>query len=224
MKGKLIAIEGLDGSGKATQSDLLYQALKAKTPKVKKISFPDYGSDSSAPVRMYLNGELGCQPDEVNAYAASSFYAIDRYVSYKKDWGKFLESGGTVIADRYTTSNAIHQCSKLPEEQWDGFLEWLFNYEYNLLGLPEPSLTIYLRVDPEISQGLLINQYEGDEGKRDIHERDEEYLNRSQTSAEYCAEKFGWKIIECCCDGKMKNIEEIHELILKTIEGTEARK
>ena len=135
-KGKLIVLEGLDGSGKATQAKLLAKHLAAQGVPVQKITFPDYASDSSALVKMYLAGQFGQHPDDVNAYAASSFYAVDRYASYKTSWGSFYEQGGVIIADRYTTSNAVHQCSKLPQEQWEEYLHWLFDYEFRLLGLP----------------------------------------------------------------------------------------
>ena len=137
-KGRLLVIEGLDGSGKATQAKLLAAHLAESGCKVMEITFPDYESDSSALVKMYLSGQFGEKPDDVNPYAASSFYAVDRYASYKTKWGSFYETGGIVIADRYTTSNAVHQCSKLPPEQWDDFLRWAFDYEYRLLGLPAP--------------------------------------------------------------------------------------
>ncbi len=151
-KGKLIVLEGLDGSGKATQAKLLAEHLAAQGVPVQKITFPDYASDSSALVKMYLSGEFGQHPDDVNAYAASSFYAVDRYASYKTSWGSFYEQGGVIIADRYTTSNAVHQCSKLPQEQWEEYLHWLFDYEFRLLGLPAPDRVIYLQVDPAVSQ------------------------------------------------------------------------
>lgn len=215
MDGKLIVIEGLDGSGKATQAELLYKRLCDGGCSVKKVSFPNYESASSSLVKMYLNGEFGSHPDDVNAYAASSFYAVDRYASYKKEWKVFLDSGGTVIADRYTTSNAIHQCSKLPREQWDGYLNWLFDYEYKLLRIPEPTLTFYLHVDPEVSQQLMSKRYDGDEQKKDIHEKDLDYLKRSQDAASYCVDKLGWVLIECCRDGVLRSVEEIHSDIMK---------
>ena len=137
-RGRLLVLEGLDGSGKATQARLLAAALAAEGRAVQEITFPDYGSDSSALVRMYLSGRFGSRPDDVNAYAASSFFAVDRFASFKTDWGAFYEQGGILIADRYTTSNAVHQCSKLPPEQWESFLDWLFDYEFHLLGLPAP--------------------------------------------------------------------------------------
>lgn len=217
MDGKLIVIEGLDGSGKATQAELLYKELCDRGIWVRKVSFPDYASASSSLVKMYLNGEFGTHPDDVNAYAASSFYAVDRYASYKKNWKEFMDSGGIVIADRYTTSNAVHQCSKLPKEDWDKYLKWLFDYEYKLLGIPEPTLTFYLHVDPEVSQQLMNKRYQGDERKKDIHEKDLDYLKRSQDAASYCVEKLGWIVIEGCRDGTIKSIDEIHEELVKTI-------
>lgn len=217
MDGKLIVIEGLDGSGKATQAKLLYDALRSQGRNVREVSFPDYASDSSALIKMYLNGEFGTDPGNVNAYAASSFFAVDRFASYKKDWGAFYQAGGVVIADRYTTSNAIHQCSKLPEEQWDSYLDWLFDFEYRLLGIPAPDLVLYLKVDPSVSQKLMTGRYHGDESKKDIHESNLAYLDRSRKAAEYCADRLGWKTILCSRDGAMRSIEEIHGEILSVI-------
>ncbi len=217
MSGKLIVIEGLDGSGKATQSELLYETFLEKDLPVRKISFPDYESDSSALVKMYLNGDFGSDPGDVNAYAASSFYAVDRYASYHMNWKDFLDGGGTVIADRYTSSNAIYQCSKLPKEQWDAFIDWLADFEFHLLGIPRPDVTIYLRVDPEISQKLLTERYQGDEQKKDIHESEIDYLKKAQEAAMYCAGVLGWKIIKCCRDGAMRSVEDIHKEILQVI-------
>ena len=209
MSGKLIVIEGLDGSGKATQSKLLTEELGRAGYAVKAVSFPDYASDSSALVKMYLAGEFGREPGDVNAYAASSFYAVDRYASFKKDWGGFYEAGGVVIADRYATSNAIHQCAKLPETEWDTYLAWLFHFEYDLLGIPAPDRVIYLQADPEVSQQLLKERYQGDETRKDIHESNVAYLRRSRLAAEYCAEKLKWKTIHCTADGTMRRVEEI---------------
>jgi len=213
MKGKLIVIEGLDGSGKATQTARLFDTLKNKGVNVRKVSFPNYESDSSAPLRMYLRGDFGTSPDSVNPYAASSFFAVDRFAGYKSDWGGLYDGGGTILADRYTTSNAIHQCSKLPEEKWDSFLEWLFTYEYDLMGIPSPDCVIYLRVDPEVSQELLSKRYDANEEKKDIHERNVEYLKRSRRAADYCAKKLDWATVECVVDGSMRTIEEIADEI-----------
>jgi len=214
--GRLIVIEGLDGSGKATQAQLLAKTLRERGETVREVSFPNYGSPSSALVKMYLSGAFGAQPDDVNAYAAASFYAVDRYAGFKEDWQADYEKG-LVIADRYTTSNAIHQCSKLDAALWDSYLEWLFDYEYNKLGIPAPDCVIYLRVDPAVSQKLLAKRYEGHMEREDIHEKDREYLARCQRAAAYCAERLGWRTIECTKNGGMRPVEDIHREILGLI-------
>lgn len=213
MKGKLIVIEGLDGSGKATQTKLLCEKLQDYGKMTRHISFPNYDSDSSTLVKMYLSGQFGSSPLDVNAYAASSFYSVDRYASYKKEWGRFYEDGGIVLADRYTTSNAIHQCSKLSIEEWDEFLDWLFEFEYCRLGIPVPDLVVYLRVAPEVSQKLMTGRYKGHEEKKDIHEKNVEYLKHCRTTADYCAKKLGWKILECTDNVGMRSIEDIQNEI-----------
>ena len=209
--GKLIVFEGTDGTGKSTQFALLTKRLQSENIPFRRLQFPQYLEPSSALIRMYLNGEFGENPNDVNAYAASSFYAVDRYAGYKSDWGKFYEEGGILIADRYTTSNAVHQCSKLPPEQWDTFLQWLFDYEYHLLGLPAPDKVIYLQVDPAVSQRLMTARYHGDETKKDVHEKDTEYLARSRRAAEYCAAHLGWDTVHCTAGEKMRSIEDIQE-------------
>lgn len=215
--GKLIVIEGLDGSGKGTQAKLLAENLAAQGLSVRKISFPDYASDSSALVKMYLAGEFGSDPGDVNAYAASTFYAVDRFASFKKDWGKFYAEGGVIVADRYTTSNAVHQCSKLPEGEWDAFLAWLFDFEYRMMGIPAPDAVVYLNVEPTVSQKLMTGRYAGDESKKDIHEGNLDYLNRSRLAAGYCSRKLGWKEIACCDASGMRSIEDIQQEILSLI-------
>lgn len=217
MSGKLIVIEGLDGSGKATQAQRLFEALKNSGENVIKISFPDYDSDSSALVKMYLNGEFGTDPNSVNPYAASSFYAVDRFASYAKNWKQFYLDGGIVIADRYTTSNAIHQCAKLPEEQWESFIKWLFEYEYRLIGIPEPYRTVYLRVDPNVSQELMTKRYDGNESKKDIHEANLDYLKRSRQAADFCAKALEWRIVECIGGGCMRTVDDISKEVLSII-------
>ena len=209
--GKLIVFEGTDGTGKSTQFALLTKRLQNENVSFRRLQFPQYLEPSSALIRMYLNGEFGENPNDVNAYAASSFYAVDRYAGYKSDWGEFYEEGGILIADRYTTSNAVHQCSKLPPEQWDTFLQWLFDYEYHLLGLPAPDKVIYLQVDPAVSQRLMTARYHGDETKKDVHEKDTEYLARSRRAAEYCAAHLGWDTVHCTAGEKMRSIEDIQE-------------
>ena len=221
--GKLIIFEGLDGSGKGTQTELACQSLRQKGYDPLKITFPDYESESSALVKMYLSGQFGQKPDDVNAYAASTFYAVDRYASYKTSWGAAYRSNSLIISDRYTTSNAVHQCSKLPPMHWDGFLEWLFDFEYKKLGLPAPDAVIYLAVDPDVSQRLIAERDNGDQTKMDIQEKDTEYLARSRAAAEYCARKLGWKRIECTtvADGvkTIRSVEDIHAEVLAYLES-----
>lgn len=216
-KGRLIVLEGLDGSGKATQAGLLAKSLAARGLPVRLITFPNYKSDSSALVRMYLSGEFGSHPGDVNSYAASAFFAVDRYAGYKKEWGGFYAAGGILVADRYTTSNAVHQCAKLPKAEWDAFLSWLFCFEYEQLGIPAPDTVLYLRVDPALSQRLLAGRYAGDESKKDIHERDTAYLARSREAAEYCAARFGWRAVECAGAGGIRPAGEIGQEILQNI-------
>ena len=216
--GKLLIFEGLDGSGKGTQTALLCDMLRRRGVDLRQITFPDYESDSSALVRMYLSGRFGDRPDDVNAYASSTFFAVDRFASYKTVWGEFYRSGGLVVSDRYTTSNAVHQCSKLPPMHWDGFLNWLFDFEYKKLGIPEPDAVVYLAVDVEVSQRLLAERYQGDTARMDIQEKDTEYLARSRAAAEYCAHKLGWRRIDCTREENGKKImrtpEDIHAEVL----------
>ena len=215
--GKLIVIEGLDGSGKATQAGLLTQSLSEAGLPVKQVSFPNYQSDSSALVKMYLSGAFGEKPEDVNAYAASMFYAVDRYASYKSGWGGFYHKGGIIVADRYTTSNAVHQCSKLPRDQWEDYTSWLFEQEYGKIGIPSPDLVVYLRVDPQVSQRLMTGRYQGDESKKDIHEKDLDYLAKSRQAAEYCAARFGWLTVDCAREGVMRSIQDIHQEVLDLV-------
>ena len=195
--GKLIVIDGLDGSGKSTQLELLRTRLEEDGIACRHISFPDYEQPSSALVRLYLNGDLGGSASAVNAYAASSFYAVDRYASYKTFWEKDYAHGIPVVAARYTTSNAIHQMTKLPKEEWDAFLTWLEDYEYNKLGLPRPDKVVFLDMPLHVSQRLLEKRYDGDEEKKDIHERDVQYLENCRTAALYAAERLGWTVGPC---------------------------
>ena len=222
MRGKLIVIDGLDGSGKATQSERLVQRLKAegipashrsRSSINSKITFPDYNDDSSKLVQMYLNGEFGDSPDAVNCYAASSFYAVDRYASYKRYWQDDYLSGTWIIADRYTTSNAVHQMSKLDRDKWDGYLEWLYSYEYEMLELPKPDAVLFLSMPVEVSQALMKERYGGDEDKKDIHERAVEYLSKCRISAQYAAEHGGWMLLDCASGGKLDTIEQVSENI-----------
>jgi dTMP kinase len=215
--GKLIVIEGLDGSGKATQADLLKKKLESVGKKVLKLSFPDYESDSSALVKMYLSGQFGSHPDDVNAYAASAFYAVDRYASYKTKWSDKYNDNFVIIADRYTTSNGVHQCSKLPGSQWDDFLMWLEDFEYEKLAIPKPDLVLYLDMSPAVSEKLILSRYKGDESKKDIHEKDKNYLKRSRIAAAFCAERLGWHTILCDNGTDPYPVEDISEKLLKVV-------
>lgn len=214
--GKLIVIDGLDGSGKTTQFDIIREKLSG-THSVKAISFPDYDNPSSALVKMYLGGELSKDADGVNAYAASSFYAVDRYASYKMFWEENYKNGDLVLASRYVSSNAIHQMVKLNESDWDSYLKWLSDYEYGKLGLPVPNLVIFLDMPVEISQKLMSERYGGDESKKDIHEANVKYLQACRKSALYAAEKLGWKIVDCSADGVPLTVEEINGKLLQLI-------
>ena len=209
MNGKLIVLDGLDGSGKSTQFELLRENLKRSGKTVLPISFPDYEQPSSALVKMYLAGEFGTDAGSVNAYAASSFYAVDRFASYKKFWEQNYAAGETILAARYATSNAIHQMSKLPKEEWDSYLDWLEDYEYRLLGLPKPDLVIFLDMPPAVSQKLLSERYGGDDSKKDIHEMNVDYLLTCREAALYAAEKCGWVVLPCSDGDAPRTIEEI---------------
>ena len=207
-KGRIIVIEGLDGSGKATQSKLLMEKL-SKDYTVKKLSFPNYESDGSAPVRMYLSGEFGDDPACVNPFAAASFYAVDRVSSYLKDWKKDYEAGTLFVLDRYTTSNMVYMTSKLPTDDWDDFLMWLSEFEYDRLELPRPDGVIYLDMPTEVSQKLMSGRYNSDESKKDLHEKNVDFLNACRKSALYAAQNQGWTVIPCSENNAPRTIEDI---------------
>lgn len=215
--GKLIVIEGLDGSGKGTQAALLLKRLRESGKDVFEIDLPNYADNSSALVKMYLAGEMGNRPGDVNAFAASTFFAVDRYASFKKFWSKEYESGKIIVANRYTTSNACHQMTKLEKKDWDSFLSWLFDFEYVKLGIPEPDCVVFLDMPVETSQKLLEKRYNNDESKKDVHERDIDYLNHCRDAAIYACEKLGWKRIVCAEGGEPKSVEKISDLVFQTV-------
>ena len=215
--GKLIVIEGTDGSGKSTQFRLLTQRLENENIAFQKLVFPQYSEPSSALIRMYLGGEFGSKPTDVNAYAASTFYAVDRYASYKKVWGNWYEQGGLVVSDRYTTSNAVHQASKEPAEKQGEFLKWLYELEYDRLGLPKPDLIIYLDVPTDFTEKMMRHREADTNTKADIHEQDLEYLATCRRTGRAAAAYYGWTVIDCVRDGVMRSIEDIHEEIYRKV-------
>lgn len=216
--GKMVVIEGLDGSGKSTQANLLKEYLNGRGIETYTLDLPYYNDPSSTLVKMYLGGEMGDKPSDVNAYAASTFYAVDRYASYKKYWEKEYNSDKITVANRYTTSNASHQMTKLDEKDWDNYLQWLFDFEYNKMGIPAPDCVVYLEMPVDISQKLLSKRYQGDENKKDVHERDVEYLVSCHKAAAYAAEKLGWNIIHCGKDGEPLSVAEISKMVIETVE------
>ena len=208
-KHNLIVIEGLDGSGKGTQTARLCEAIRAAGHAVRHISFPNYEDTSAALVKSYLAGEFGGSPDAVNAYAASSFYAVDRYAAYRKHWSGDYLRGVNIVADRYATSNAVYQMTKLPQAEWDDYLRWLEDYEYRFLALPRPDVVLYLDMPPEISQKLMSGRYDGDESKKDIHEADVSFQALCRRSALYAADRLGWHVVTCGEGGHPRGIDDI---------------
>ena len=216
----LIVLEGLDGSGKGTQAGLLCQALKDRGTPLRKVTFPDYASPSSALVKMYLNGDFGSNPGDVNAYAASAFYAVDRYASFQRDWGTDYRDGSLILCDRYATSNMVYQMGKLPRQEWEPYLRWVEEFEYGKLGIPRPDLVIYLDMPIEVSQKLLLERYHGDDGKKDIHENHLEFLRSCEECARFAVELLGWQVIHCAKEGHPLPVEEIHRAVLAAVTET----
>ncbi len=217
-KGVLIAVDGLDGSGKETQTKLLCAFLNEQNIKNKYLTFPTYKEDSSALVNMYLQGKFGENPNAVNAYAASSFFAMDRYCSYMLDWKKDYEDGAVIIANRYTTANLVHQMSKLPEAERESFMDWLYEYEFEKLGLPKPDLVIYLCLPPEASEALIQKRCNTVGAVKDIHEKSKTHLAESYKSAVFASEKLGWSKIDCVKNGTLRSIEDIAAEVKSIVE------
>lgn len=215
MKGKIIVIEGLDGSGKSTQIEYLKNKLSGQN--VCQIKLPDYDSDSSSLVKMYLRGDFGKKPEDVNAYAASAFYAVDRYANFKMKWKNNYDKGDIIISDRYTTSNAYHQATKIPKEDRAEFFYWLEDFEYGLMGIPEPDAVIFLDMPIEISQKMMSKRYEGDESKKDIHESNLDYLYKCRDAALDAAQEMGWFVIECSDGNEPRSVEDIGNEIFSIV-------
>ncbi len=215
--GKLIVFEGTDGSGKSTQFGLLTKRLAARNVDFKTMVFPQYSEPSSAMIRMYLGGEFGKRPSDVNAYAASTFYAVDRYASYAKVWRDYYQQGGLMLSDRYTTSNAVHQASKEPKDKQEEFFAWLYDFEYKHLELPVPDLVLYLDAPIELTEQLLRKREQVTHTQADIHEQNMEYLRTCRETGLHAAAYYGWTVINCAKNGKLRTIDEIHEEIFDLV-------
>ena len=211
-KGRLIIIEAGDGSGKATQTKMLYEHLCRDGYKVRQVSFPDYESDSSALVKMYLGGSFGTHATDVNAYAASVFFAVDRYASFMMKWKAAYEAGEIILADRYTTSNMVHQAVKMEDEKKrDAFLAWLWDFEFRKLGLPVPDLVVFLNMAPEVSDMLLAKRADSKHQGKDIHEADKKYLHRCHQAYVELSKKYGWETVTCSQNHLPRSRESIHQ-------------
>lgn len=217
MPGKLIVLEGTDGSGKSTQFGLLCAALEKQGREFRRLVFPRYEQESSALIRLYLGGAFGSRPGDVNAYAASAFYAVDRYASYKQDWGGFYEAGGLVVCDRYTTSNAVHQGSKLPEEERPAFWTWLEEFEYGRLGLPVPDKVFWMDMPVERAVENLRRREADTHTSGDIHEADTAYLRACYAAEQQAAAHYGWQAVPCMDAGRLRAADEIHEEIMNQL-------
>lgn len=221
MSGKLIVLEGTDGSGKSTQFSLLCAHMERENRAFQRLIFPQYEEPSSALLKMYLNGEFGSRPSDVNPYAASAFYAVDRYASWKKVWGGDYDNGALILSDRYSTSNAVHQTGKLPESEWGGFIDWLFDFEYRKLGLPAPDLVLYLDMPTEKAVEMLRSRESATNTRGDIHEVDTDYLSQCRRVARKAAEQCGWARISCVdASGSLRSREDIHAEIWRIVMTT----
>ena len=218
MSGKLIVFEGTDGSGKATQAKLLCETLAERGLAYREIDFPRYGNPFAEPANLYLHGALGSHPGDVNAYAASVLYAVDRFASYKEDWGRFYEEGGIVVANRYTPSNAVQQASTLPADARREFLGWLFDLGYHRMGLPEPDLVLYLDLPTEVSEQMLRRREQATATAADIHEQDGDYLRRCRESARQIARDLGWSVVDCAEGDHPRTVEDIRQEVLRRAE------
>ena len=218
-KGKLIVFEGIDGSGKSAHYRRVCKHLEEDGIVYNHIVFPRYDNESSALIRMYLGGEFGENPADVNAYTASTFFAVDRFASYRNDWGKIYDEGGFILSDRYTTSNAVHQGAKLADSELEPFFKWLYDLEYTKMGLPAPDLVIYLDVDVKTSLARMQHRQEKTNTSADIHEKDVMYLENCLRVADKAADYYGWTRIPFMKDGVERELEEKHEEIYSIIKA-----
>ncbi|MEL4106420.1 thymidylate kinase [Oscillospiraceae bacterium WX1] len=215
--GKLIVFEGIDGSGKSTQFKRICDRFEAAGVSFRRLAFPQYQEMSSALIKMYLAGEFGADPADVNPYAASSFFAVDRYASFVKDWGGYYSGGGLILTDRYTTSNALHQGSKLPERKRPAFFKWLYDFEFNKMGMPKPDTVLYLDIPVETAAARIQNRQARTGTDSDIHERDIEYLKCCASSGLQAANYYGWKKIACIRDGQERAAQDVHAEIYELL-------
>ena len=218
--GKLFVIDGTDGSGKQTQFNKLAEKLEKERVDFKKISFPNYDSPSSSLVKMYLGGEFGENAKSISPYIASTFYAADRYATYKKNLEEYYEKGGIILADRYTTANMVHQAGKISDEkEREKFLNWLWDFEFNLYGIPVPTECFFLNMPPEYAWKLMENRKNKitHESQKDIHERDKQHIIDSYHAACDLVEKYHWYEVKCIQNDKIRTIEDIHEEIWEEI-------
>lgn len=218
--GKLFVIDGTDGSGKQTQFQKLQERLDKEGIEYKTVSFPNYDSPSSSLVKMYLSGEFGENAKDISPYIASTFYAADRYATYKKDLEEYYNNGGLILADRYTTANMVHQAGKISDEkEREKFLDWLWDFEFNLYGLPVPTEAFFLNMPPEYAFKLMENRKNKftHEDKKDIHERDKNHIIDSYNAACSLVDKYNWYEVKCVKENKLRTIEDIHEEIYNEI-------
>jgi dTMP kinase len=217
-KGKLIIIEAGDGSGKATQTKALYDHLVRDGYRVHRIEFPDYEADSSMLVRMYLRGDFGGHAEDVNAFAASTFFAVDRYASFRMKWKEFYDNGDIILADRYTTSNMVHQAVKLTDaKEREAFLDWLWDFEFVKIGLPVPDKVVFLDMDPHVADKLIAARAKETGAEKDIHEKDTSYLHRCHAAYLELAEKYDWSKVICSEGGEPRSIAAIHDEVYEAV-------
>lgn len=219
MAGKLIVLEGIDGSGKSTQFRLLTERLEREGVPFRHVTFPRYSESSSALLRSYLGGEFGSRPEDVSAYAASTFFFVDRFASYKTDWGKYYENGGLILCDRYTTSNAIHQGAKLPYDEQTTFFDWLYDFEFRLMELPAPDVVLYMDINLDTCMKQMRLRQQKTNTIGDIHEVNPDYLAACLKTGSAAADKLGWQKIACISGGSMRSIDSLHEEIYSIVEG-----
>lgn len=219
-KGKLIIIEAGDGSGKATQTKALYDHLVRDGYRVHRIEFPDYEADSSMLVRMYLRGDFGGHAEDVNAFAASTFFAVDRYASFRMKWKEFYDNGDIILADRYTTSNMVHQAVKLTDaKEREEFLDWLWDFEFVKIGLPVPDKVVFLDMAPEVADKLIAARAQATGTEKDIHEKDTDYLHRCHAAYLELAVKYDWSKVICSEGGEPRSIAAIHDEVYEAVKS-----